>query len=261
MHRQSLFSIIKNQYQLRVTHELEIYILKSLRDLLLLAIEFFIENAMGQVISTVDHNHIPLRDLGFEFLIQTDSSKISYIGYQMSVEELAIMWVLFCFINGSKGLTVVQKGVRCLTIARTLRMCLYTMTVLPSPKPWCRFNDPINPFKLRVGGACNDLLYSGHVTIYTLTAISFTILPRLYPSRLLRYGLPILVWFHIIQRIICTILERHHYSIDMFLGLVVTLLIWQCQPLHIDLPVVPHNLFLHLKQLFYPRFRSTLREV
>ena len=261
MHRQSLFSTIRNQYQLRVTHELEIYVLKSLRDLLFLAIEFFIENTMGQVISTVRHNRIPLRDLGYELLVKINAEKISYIGYQLSVEELAIVWVLFCFLNGSKGLTIVQKGARCLPIARTLRMCLYSMTVLPSPRLWCHFPGPINPFVLRVGGACNDLLYSGHVTIYTLTAVAFTILSREYSSRILRYGLPVLIWFHINQRIICTILERHHYSVDMFLGMIATLLIWQCKPLYIDLPVVPQNLFLHLKQLFFPKFRSILKEV
>jgi hypothetical protein len=260
--RRSLFARVKRQYQLRITDELHIYIVKSLRDLLFLALEFFIENTMAQAISTVEHNRIPLRDVGYEFLVKIKAIHIAYIGYQMSVESLAIVWVLFCFLHGSDGLTVVQKGARCLTIARSLRMCLFTLTVLPSPKQWCRFEGPINPFKVRVGGGCNDLLYSGHVTIYTMTAIAFTILPQKYPLKIFRYGLPIFMWCYIIQRIICTILERHHYSIDMFLGLIVVLLIWQCKPLHIDLPKVPENLFLHLKQLFFPKYRPTiLKEV
>jgi hypothetical protein len=41
----------------------------------------------------------------------------------------------------------------------------------------------------------------------------------------------------------------------------VTLLIWQCKSLHIDLPRVPTNLFLHLRQLFFPKLRSILKEV
>jgi hypothetical protein len=261
MQRHSPLMFLKYQYQVRVSYELQTYVLKSLRDLLFLAMEFFIENTMIQVISSVEHDRTPLRDLAREFLIETNSSRIAYIGYQLSIEELALIWVLFCFFNGSKGLTVVQKGARCLAIGRTLRMCIFSMTILPSPKPWCLFTGPINPFEARVGGACNDLLYSGHVIIYTLTAIAFTILCRDYSRKILRYGLPILVWFHIIQRIICTIIERHHYSIDMFLGCVVTLLIWECQPLHIDLPKVPHNLLLHLRQVIYPRLRPTIKEV
>ncbi|CAF0892938.1 unnamed protein product [Rotaria sordida] len=261
MQRYFSFRFIKNQYKLRVSYELQIYVLKSLRDLLFLAMEFFIENTSVQVISSVKHDRTPLRDLAYEYLKKITSRKQICMGIKLSVENLAIIWVFFCFLNGSKGLTIVQKGARCLIIARTLRIFLFSMTILPSPKPFCNFTDPINPFKVLVGGACNDLLYSGHVTIYTLTAISFTILSRQYSSRILRYGLPILIWFHIIQRIICTILERHHYSIDMFLGFIVTSLIWECKPLHIDLPVVPQNLFLHLKQLVFPKYRLTVKEV
>ena len=261
MFRCARLTRMQHRYRARVTPELELYVLKSLRDLLLLGIEFFIENTMGQVISTVDHNRTPLRDLAYELLLRINVQPIVYMGWHLSVEQLAVLWVFFCFSHGSKGLTVVQKGVRCLTIARTLRMCLYTMTVLPSPKPWCRFTDAIDPFHLRVGGACNDLLYSGHVTVYTLTAVALTVLSREYSWRVARYGFPILIWLQITQRIICTILERHHYSIDMFLGLIVTLLIWQCQPLHVDLPQVPGRLFLHLKQLVYPQYRPILKEV
>jgi len=261
MQRRSLFASIKSQCQLRVSDELKIYVLKSLRDLLLLAIEFFIETTMVQLISTFEHDRTPLRDLGFELLEKIHVKRIAYIGFQFSIEMLAIIWILFCFCNGSYGLTIIQKGARCLTIARALRVCLFSMTILPSPKPWCRFPGPVKPFTILIGGACNDLLYSGHVTIYTLTGIAFTVLSQRYPFRILRIGIPIFIWLHIIQRIICTILERHHYSIDMFLGCIVTLLIWKCKPLHIDLPKVPQNLFLHLKQLLFPKVRSILKEV
>jgi hypothetical protein len=263
MQRRSLFTSIKNQCQLRVSYELKIYVIKSLRDLLLLAIEFFIETTMVQLISTFEHDRTPLRDLGYEFLEIINARKIAFIGYtyQFSIETLAIIWILFCFCNGTYGLSIIQKGARCLTIARALRVCLFSMTMLPSPKPWCRFPGPVKPFTILIGGACNDLLYSGHVTIYTLTGIAFTVLSQRYPLRILRVGIPLFIWLHLIQRIICTILERHHYSIDMFLGCIVTLLIWKCKPLHIDLPKVPQNLFLHLKQLLFPKFRSIPKEV
>ena len=257
----SLVVFLQNQYQLRVTDELQIYVVKSLRDLFFLALEFFIENIMVQVISSVTHLHIPLRDLGYEFLVEIRAAKIAYLGYDVSVELLALIWVLFCFLHGRQGLIVVQKGARCLTIARFLRICLFSLTVLPSPKRWCRFQGPVKPFAAFVGGACNDLLYSGHVTIYTLTAMAFTILSRNYSSKALRYLLRIFIWFYICQRIACTILERHHYSIDMFLGFIMTLFIWQYQSFYIDLPVVPENLFLHLKQLFFPKSRSIMKEI
>lgn len=261
MYRYLLLNYIRNQYKLRISHELQIYVLKSLRDLFFLVLEFFIENTSIQVISSIKHNHIPLRDLFYEFLRKFTSRKQLCTGYRLSIEQFALIWILFCFLNGSKGLTVIQKCARCLTIARALRICLFSMTMLPSPKIRCNFTQPIDPFKVHVGGTCNDLLYSGHVTIYTLAILSFTILSRNYSLRILRYGLPIFIWFYVLQCILCTILERHHYSIDMFLGFIVTLLIWECKPLYIDLPVVPQNLFLHLKQIVVSRLSPSFKEV
>jgi hypothetical protein len=260
MKQHPTFVIIRKEYQSRVSYELQTYILKSLRDVLFLALEFFIENFMVQVVSSISHIHIPLRDLGLDFLTAIHAD-IFCFNFEISVETLAIMWVFFCFLHGPTGLAVIQKGARCLTMVRSLRICIFTLTVLPSPKPFCRFHGPIRPFKALIGGACNDLLYSGHVTVYTLTGVAFTILTRKYSSRILRYGLPGLIWCHVLQRVICTIIKRHHYSIDMLLGFIVTLLFWQCKPLYIDLPKVPENLSLHLKQLFFPKYRSILKEV
>ena len=145
MRRFRLLTFIWNQYQLRVNHELQVYVLKSLRDLLFLAIEFFIENTALQLVSSFSHNRIPLRDLGYELLVKIDSRKITHFSYEISVEYVAIIWILFCFFHDRKGLAVIQKGARCLFMARTLRVCLFLMTILPSPKTWCNFKGPINP--------------------------------------------------------------------------------------------------------------------
>jgi hypothetical protein len=48
------------------------------------------------------------------------------------------------------------------------------------------------------------------------------------------------------------VIELHHYSVDMFLGLCVTLLIWHANILYFDLPCLPNPLYPHLKKLFYP---------
>lgn len=261
MQGNNFFRSIRYQYQSRVHYELQIYLIKSLRDLFFLALEFFIENLAVQIISSIPHIHMPLRDLGYELLINLRAHYIAYLGYQISVEQIACIWVLFCFCHGNAGLAVLQKGARCLTIVRSLRICLFSLTILPSPKRRCHFDGPIDPFRARIGGACNDLLYSGHVTVYTLTGLAVTLLSRNYSSKYSRYTLCLLIWCYVCQRIIRTILERHHYSIDMFLGLIVTLLIWQCEIFYYDLPHVPKNLFLHLKQLFSPRYSSILKEV
>lgn len=256
-----MFASIRQQFQSRVDYELQLYLVKSLRDLFFLALEFFIENTAVQMISSVPHIHIPLRDLGYELLLYLNAQYLVYINLQISVESIAIIWILVCFLHGKQGITYLQKSARCLTIVRSLRICLFSLTVLPSPRRRCHFRGPINPFKARINGVCNDLLYSGHVTVYTLVGISLTLLSKRYSSKSTRYLFRICLWFYLIQRIILTILQRHHYSIDMFLGFVITLLIWQCQIFYYDLPTVPKHLFLHLKHLFFPKSHSILKQV
>lgn len=56
----------------------------------------------------------------------------------------------------------------------------------------------------------------------------------------------------VFQRIIRAIIELHHYSVDMFLGLCVTLLFWHSDILYYDLPKVPEPLYPHLKKFFFP---------
>jgi hypothetical protein len=48
------------------------------------------------------------------------------------------------------------------------------------------------------------------------------------------------------------VIELHHYSVDMFLGLCVTLLIWHADILYYDLPCLPKPLYPHLKRLLFP---------
>jgi hypothetical protein len=56
----------------------------------------------------------------------------------------------------------------------------------------------------------------------------------------------------VIQRMIRAVVELHHYSVDMFLGLCITLLIWHANVLYYDLPCLPEPLYIHLKRLIFP---------
>ena len=102
------------------------------------------------------------------------------------------------------------------------------------------------------GGACNDLLYSGHVIVYTISAVAVTILCSAYPFWIFRLLIRVFIWMQVFQRMIRAIVELHHYSVDMFLGLCITLLIWHCDVLYYDLPTVPRPLYPHVKKFFFP---------
>ncbi|UJR32267.1 hypothetical protein I4U23_019732 [Adineta vaga] len=236
---QSIFSVmlhintISQMWQHHITPEIAVYALKSIRDLIFMGIELLTENTMIQVISLKEHHRTPLRDLAEEYLSNVNRTfvEFAYIGedtYQVETNSVLFLWVFYCFLHGPNGLKVLQKGVRCLTIARALRVITFSLTVLPNPNPKCIFKGPVQPFNLSPGGACNDLLYSGHVIVYTISAIAVTILCASYPFRILRFFIRLFIWTQVIQRMIRAIIELHHYSVDMFLGLCVTLLNVAC---------------------------------
>ncbi|CAF0850421.1 unnamed protein product [Rotaria sordida] len=240
-----------------ITPEIAIYALKSIRDLVFMITELLIENTMIQVISLLEHDRTPLRDLAEEYLSNANRTfmEFAYIGestYQVDTNSVLFLWILYCFLHGPRGLKVLQKGVRCLTIARAIRVITFSMTILPNPNPKCNFTGPVDPFNLSPGGACNDLLYSGHVIVYTISAVAVTILCSSYPFALLRLLIRLFIWIQVIQRMIRAVVEFHHYSVDMFLGLCVTLFIWHADILYYDLPRLPEPLYPHLKRLIFP---------
>lgn len=151
-----IIRFITEVFHEHVTKELAIYAIKSLRDLAFMGAELLTENTMIQVVSLVQHNRVPLRDLAKEYFNDERRSFIdfAYFGastYQVETNSVLLLWVLYCFLHGPRGMHVLQKGVRCLTLARTLRVFTFTMTVLPNPNPQCNFTGPVDPLNLSPG--------------------------------------------------------------------------------------------------------------
>ena len=77
------------------------------------------------------------------------------------------------------------RAIWCIIISRSIRTVAFMLTVLPSQRPGCyarRFPpvpDTWQSFlavgfsKLRASGGCNDLVISGHATIYTVVPIAY----------------------------------------------------------------------------------------
>jgi hypothetical protein len=158
-----------------LTQEMGLYALKSIRDLVFMGVELLTENTMIQVISSLEHNRTPLRDLAEEFLMNSHNQalvNLAYFGentYQVDTNSVLFLWVFYCFLHGPRGLAVLQKGVRCLTIVRALRIVTFSITVLPNPNPMCNFTGPIDPWNLSPGR--NDLAVRfAHVPLIVLQA-------------------------------------------------------------------------------------------
>ncbi|MCO5578969.1 hypothetical protein L7F22_032820 [Adiantum nelumboides] len=71
----------------------------------------------------------------------------------------------------------------------------------------------------RAGGGCNDLMYSGHVLVASLTAMAWT---EAYPGWTTG-----LLWFFVLHTAQREIRERHHYSADVIGGIYMGILLWR----------------------------------
>lgn len=173
--QQSIFSLrllltsFHQVYYDHITPDMAIYAFKSIRDLLFMGIELLIENTMIQVISSMKHNRTPLRDLAEEYLSNENRTflEFAYIGentYQVDTNSVLFLWVFYCFFHGPRGLKVLQKGVRCLTLSRALRVITFSITILPNPNTQCNFTGPIRPLNLSPG-ILFYLIYI-HISIY-----------------------------------------------------------------------------------------------
>lgn len=129
------------------------------------------------------------------------------------------------------GFQIMSRFLLTCVISRSIRCVCFMLTVLPNPKPGCymkRFPPVPQSFlefllvgfrKMKGTGGCNDLIFSGHCALWTLT-------PLLYHSYY-KSKCCWLLWIALIQTSIRTVLEHHHYSVDMFLAVVITVLVWR----------------------------------
>ncbi|KAF3791615.1 hypothetical protein EJ110_NYTH14086 [Nymphaea thermarum] len=71
----------------------------------------------------------------------------------------------------------------------------------------------------RAGGGCNDLIYSGHMFIAVLTAMTWTEAYGGWTSAI--------IWMLVLHSAQREIRERHHYSVDCIVAIYVGVLLWR----------------------------------
>jgi hypothetical protein len=117
--------------------------------------------------------------------------------------------------------------------ARLIRTISFSLTVLPNPRRQCyRDHFPYPPPELlskewfwtgmlpNSNGGCNDLIISGHATVTTTLACVVT-------STSTNRWFQVAVWWMLLQDYAVEIYEGFHYSVDMWMGLVIVSLIWR----------------------------------
>lgn len=124
------------------------------------------------------------------------------------------------------------RAVLTLSIARMIRTISFLVTVLPSQNKFCYqqhfpYPPPTNWMEwIWVGflpskfGGCNDLIISGHATVTsTLACVSSSVSDDLAFSASL--------WIMVILDYMVEIFEGFHYSVDMWLGMILVCLLWR----------------------------------
>ena len=123
------------------------------------------------------------------------------------------------------------RALTTLALARLIRTVSFVLTVLPSQVPGCyRRHFPLPPESWRewllVGflpnsrGGCNDLILSGHATVLTTLGCGCT-------SVASNNSFSVALWTLVGVDFAIEAYQGLHYSVDMWLGCMVTCLLWQ----------------------------------
>jgi len=112
--------------------------------------------------------------------------------------------------------------------ARLVRTMAFSCVLVPSPRPDCfqdRFFFPDSPWQFikemmapRPTGGCNDLVVSGHTLFIWMTVCFYMQIASGWGLQLIKFVTPFIL--------INIIMVRNHYSVDVFLGVAVSQLIW-----------------------------------
>ena len=133
--------------------------------------------------------------------------------------------------NGRSLAGLALHALMTLASARLIRTISFVLTVLPSQIPYCyRQHFPMPPSDwgewLLVGflpnsrGGCNDLILSGHATVITTLGCGCTSVAN-------NYKFSMAVWTLVMVDFAIESYQGLHYSVDMWLGCIVTALLWQ----------------------------------
>lgn len=149
-------------------------------------------------------NRVPLNDILHEIIPEKKTKLHDYF----CVIQTGFL-ITYLILKNKK--TLFFKFVNIISILFILRSISMIVTILPTPK---NCNKP--PFIL---GGCGDLIFSGHFTLNT------TVLYILLNKIGIHYFIKIYFIFAYFLSIISTIASRDHYTIDIFIAILLSFLI------------------------------------
>lgn len=227
---------------------------------LLVVLSLLLENFLIWVVSATYSPGIygsptPLQDNGRSVLewmamkvFDVSNAKLARQSLQFIRDGLNVQWAIVTALGASFICLELQIGnavgnqrrslaglalhaLTTLASARFIRTVSFVLTVLPSQVPDCyRRHFPLPPETwkewLMVGllpnsrGGCNDLILSGHATVLTTLGCGCTSVAN-------NIQFSMAVWTLVAVDFAIESYQGLHYSVDMWLGCIVTALLWQ----------------------------------
>lgn len=187
----------------------------------------------------------PLQDLGFEITNEITPNLKNYLVEITNYVTVGL--VIFCTIwillfNKNNRYHILTHYCVMLSILFAIRIITILSTILPRPWPkgkewptcltekkfngnlWLRVPDIV----LKQRFTCFDFCYSGHTVFVVLACLIIT----KWSNRKLLISI---IWILTICNLYCIIGVRAHYTIDVEIGLVLTILFWMIKKYQIEL--------------------------
>ena len=184
-----------------------------------------------------------LKDLGFEIIPELSENWKIISEIIIIINNVIGIGIVFCPLfyqpmgNNYSSILIGKRVLNILSVGHVIRILMYLSTSLPSPATHClpgsdNYNPPDTLLEIftRFSTAndlnCGDLIFSGHIFQNT----SFTILTFLYSYKLFSNKiakiLTISQVLNSISQFIFIIAARNHYTIDLVVGVYVSITLW-----------------------------------
>lgn len=189
------------------------------------------------------YSYEPLQD-NVEILTLWAFSKMPVLKTLIKGWGVDMHWLLYSFVSlclsvawdaiPYSGFGIAARFMDTIAWSHLIRTVAFMITILPNPKKGCyAANFPPVPqsawefikigFGAKRGSGCNDLVISGHGVVYTAVPLA---IQTFYPLPFRKSAANIVAWLAIIKLCLQETVDKTHYSVDMFLAVVVTCLVW-----------------------------------
>lgn len=228
-------------------------------------IAFYLHRPLDWYVKTPELLTQPyLKDIGFDLFpdlsgnrgIQLANELCQYL-FGVSVAAVAVWPYIKDYLHGGHcqyyTVNIICRLIYAIATGEFLRMAIYLPTSLPGPAPHCRgeveaMNRPKALSEVfahpRTAQNCGDLIFSGHMFFATTTACLFWYyLSKTMNPKNAAMGTLLISVIAAIQ-VICVLLTRSHYSIDITSGIIIGFCqfhvhsyVWRPEEPKVELPI------------------------